>query len=88
MRYLKSYNAVDFDDLISWTKSHKTAANWVMGSVKSYLNENGVDIESFPIPSKKGPLKRKGPSSLHFPISGGDHCGCFMKELHKLDWTG
>ena len=31
------------------TKNYKAAANWVMGDVKSYLNENGVDISAFPI---------------------------------------
>ena len=29
------------------------AANWVMGEVKSYLNEQGVEIEQFPITASR-----------------------------------
>ena len=41
--------ALFFEQLITHTKSYKAAANWIMGSVKSYLNENGVEIQDFPI---------------------------------------
>ena len=33
--------------------SYKTAANWMMGSVKSYLNENAVEMEKFPLSTEK-----------------------------------
>ena len=36
-----------FEQLIIHTKNYKAAANWIMGSVKSYLNENGVEIQDF-----------------------------------------
>jgi len=41
--------ALYYEDLVALTSNYKSAANWIMGDVKSYLNENGVDIEEFPI---------------------------------------
>tara|TARA_B100000035_G_C20692842_1_gene419141 strand:- start:41 stop:613 length:573 start_codon:yes stop_codon:yes gene_type:complete len=41
--------ALYFEQLILHTKNYKAAANWIMGSVKSFLNENGVEIQDFPI---------------------------------------
>lgn len=40
--------ALFFEELTKHTKNYKAAANWVMGSVKSYLNENAITIERFP----------------------------------------
>jgi aspartyl-tRNA(Asn)/glutamyl-tRNA(Gln) amidotransferase subunit B len=63
-RYTKTYGLSDYDaynitdqkglalyneELISATKNYKAAANWLMGEIKSYLNEQGVDISAFPI---------------------------------------
>ncbi len=42
-----------YESLLVYTANYKAAANWVMGDVKSYLNENGVDITSFPIDVKR-----------------------------------
>lgn len=36
--------AIYFEDLIAHTQNYKAASNWLMGSVKSYLNENGISI--------------------------------------------
>jgi aspartyl-tRNA(Asn)/glutamyl-tRNA(Gln) amidotransferase subunit B len=36
--------ALYFEDLIKNTDNYKSAANWLMGSVKSYLNESGISI--------------------------------------------
>jgi aspartyl-tRNA(Asn)/glutamyl-tRNA(Gln) amidotransferase subunit B len=41
--------ALYYEALISATKNYKAAANWLMGEIKSYLNEQGVDISAFPI---------------------------------------
>tara|TARA_B100001059_G_scaffold230687_1_gene265264 strand:+ start:29 stop:1486 length:1458 start_codon:yes stop_codon:yes gene_type:complete len=41
--------ALYFEQLILHTKNYKAAANWIMGSVKSYLNENGFEIQDFPM---------------------------------------
>lgn len=41
--------ALYFDELTGYTKNYKAAANWMMGSIKSYLNENAITIEQFKI---------------------------------------
>jgi len=41
--------ALYFDTLCQHTKNYKSAANFVNGSVKSYLNENAVTISNFSI---------------------------------------
>jgi len=45
--------ALYFNDLCSFTKNYKSAANFVNGSVKSYLNENAIDISNFNISPKR-----------------------------------
>ena len=41
--------ALYFEELIKHTKNFKAAANWLMGAVKSHLNENALEITDFPI---------------------------------------
>jgi aspartyl-tRNA(Asn)/glutamyl-tRNA(Gln) amidotransferase subunit B len=41
--------ALWFDELCSKTQNYKAASNWMMGSVKSYLNEQSIAIRDFPI---------------------------------------
>lgn len=45
--------ALFFEEVISNTKNYKSAANWVMGEVKSYLNQNGLEIEDLPVSAKQ-----------------------------------
>jgi aspartyl-tRNA(Asn)/glutamyl-tRNA(Gln) amidotransferase subunit B len=45
--------ALYYEEILQHTSNFKSAANWLMGDVKSYLNEFGVDIEAFPL----NPLK-------------------------------
>ena len=45
--------ALYFEELLKYTKNTKAAANWLMGEIKSYLNENGVEITHFPISPDK-----------------------------------
>ncbi len=45
--------ALFFEEVISNTKNFKSAANWVMGEVKSYLNQNGLEIEDLPVSAKQ-----------------------------------
>ena len=45
--------ALFFEELIKNTKNYKSAANWVMGDIKSYLNQNGLEIEEFPVSSSQ-----------------------------------
>jgi len=41
--------ALYFEELIKYTDNYKAASNWLMGSVKSHLNENGLEITEFGI---------------------------------------
>jgi aspartyl-tRNA(Asn)/glutamyl-tRNA(Gln) amidotransferase subunit B len=41
--------ALYYENLIQHTSNFKSAANWIMGDIKSYLNQNGVEIEDFPL---------------------------------------
>ncbi len=38
-----------FEALIKCTTSYKAAANWLLGPVKSYLNEQNISIKEFPL---------------------------------------
>ena len=44
--------ALFYEEIIHHTKNYKAAANWMMGDIKSYLNEFGVEIEEFPLEAK------------------------------------
>lgn len=44
--------ALYFETIIQHTKNYKSAANVLMGDVKSYLNQNGLEISEFPIAPK------------------------------------
>jgi aspartyl-tRNA(Asn)/glutamyl-tRNA(Gln) amidotransferase subunit B len=41
--------ALFFNALSNITSNYKAAANWINGPVKSWLNENGLEIDSFPL---------------------------------------
>jgi aspartyl-tRNA(Asn)/glutamyl-tRNA(Gln) amidotransferase subunit B len=38
-----------FEQIISNTSNYKAASNWMLGPVKSYLNEHGLAINKFPV---------------------------------------
>ena len=44
--------ALFFEEIVSHNKNYKGSANWVMGAVKSYLNENALTIDRFPLSAK------------------------------------
>ena len=46
------YFALFYEDLINLTTNYKSAANWMMGTIKSYLNENALDIKDLPLTPK------------------------------------
>jgi aspartyl-tRNA(Asn)/glutamyl-tRNA(Gln) amidotransferase subunit B len=45
--------ALYFEDLCSNTNLYKAASNWVMGPVKSYLNELTLHIKDFPLTAER-----------------------------------
>lgn len=44
--------ALYFESIVAQTNNYKAAANLVMGDVKSYLNQKGLEIDEFPISAK------------------------------------
>jgi aspartyl-tRNA(Asn)/glutamyl-tRNA(Gln) amidotransferase subunit B len=45
--------ALFFEDVCEFTQNYKAASNWIMGPVKSYLNERGIDATAFPLRPEK-----------------------------------
>jgi aspartyl-tRNA(Asn)/glutamyl-tRNA(Gln) amidotransferase subunit B len=45
--------ALFFEELCKETKNYKAASNWMMGPVKSYLNELTLHINKFPVSTKQ-----------------------------------
>ncbi|MCC7301192.1 MAG: Asp-tRNA(Asn)/Glu-tRNA(Gln) amidotransferase subunit GatB [Bacteroidia bacterium] len=45
--------ALFFEDLLRFTPHTKQAANWIMGPVKSWMNETTLEINNFPIAPEK-----------------------------------
>jgi aspartyl-tRNA(Asn)/glutamyl-tRNA(Gln) amidotransferase subunit B len=41
-----------FEDICKGTLNYKAASNWVMGPLKSYLNEHALEADQFPVPAK------------------------------------
>ncbi|MDQ6904435.1 MAG: Asp-tRNA(Asn)/Glu-tRNA(Gln) amidotransferase subunit GatB [Bacteroidota bacterium] len=44
--------AAFFTNIIAHTKNYKSSANWILGPIKSYLNEENIAIEQLPISAK------------------------------------
>ena len=42
-----------FEGLVSHTSNYKAAVNWLMGPIKSYLNDHGIEVEAFPVSPEK-----------------------------------
>ncbi len=45
--------ALYYEAVIAKTSNYKGAANWVMGDVRSWVNERGLDIGQFPISAER-----------------------------------
>lgn len=41
-----------FEDIIKFTKNYKAAANWLLGPIKSFLNEKNISLQHFPLAPK------------------------------------
>lgn len=47
------FTAEYYNAMIAGTKNYKAAANWMLGPVKSYMNENGLEIQQFKVSPDK-----------------------------------
>lgn len=70
--------ALYFEELSKHCSNHKAAANWVMGDIKSFLNERALHISNFPLTPKaiaslinlieEGKISHSAASQKIFPI--------------------
>lgn len=44
--------ALYFEEMIGHSKNYKSCANWLIGDIKSYLNEKAIDLDEFPVKPK------------------------------------
>lgn len=44
--------ALYYETVVEHTKNYKSAANWVMGAIKSHLNQFGLEMNEFPVSGK------------------------------------
>lgn len=42
-----------FESILQLTQDYKAVANWIIGPVKSWMNDTGKEIEQFPIPPQR-----------------------------------
>lgn len=42
-----------FESVIKYTNNYKAVANWLLGPVKSHLNDHGIDYNAFTLPAEK-----------------------------------
>ncbi|NQV52255.1 MAG: Asp-tRNA(Asn)/Glu-tRNA(Gln) amidotransferase subunit GatB [Flavobacteriales bacterium] len=92
--------ALYFEELLKNVKSPKTAANWMMGEVKGYVNEMAIEIQDFPLSPKKlaeiinmvvdGKMGQTLASQQLFPLLMEDPSSSAMKiaEQHALVQVG
>lgn len=67
-----------FESILSYSNNYKAAANWMLGPVKTWLNENNAEIAAFPVPAEQmarlivlvesGKLSFSAASSKVFPL--------------------
>ncbi|MGV3597510.1 MAG: Asp-tRNA(Asn)/Glu-tRNA(Gln) amidotransferase subunit GatB [Bacteroidota bacterium] len=70
--------ALYFNQVANYTTNYKAAANWVMVNIKSYLNENALDINDFTLPASavaaliqlidEGKISHSAASQKVFPV--------------------
>ncbi len=77
------------------TQNYKAAANWLMGTIKSYLNEQALSIEQFPISPKRiaelialidnGTLSNTSAAQIVFPAMIGNQQASIMEIATQLN---
>ncbi|MBS1916270.1 MAG: Asp-tRNA(Asn)/Glu-tRNA(Gln) amidotransferase subunit GatB [Bacteroidetes bacterium] len=74
-----------FELLITETTNYKAAANWMLGPIKSYLNENGSSITDFPVPAKTigGLIQLVDEGKVNFSIASTRILPVLIKDTGK-----
>lgn len=71
-----------FETIIKLTSNYKAAANWMLGPVKSWLNENALEIEVMPVTSQHiaDIIKLIDENKLNFSIASQQLFPALCKE--------
>jgi aspartyl-tRNA(Asn)/glutamyl-tRNA(Gln) amidotransferase subunit B len=74
-----------FEQLIRETSNYKSAANWMLGPVKSYLNEQQVSMDSFSLSPEKiaALIELIDQGQLNFSIASSRVFPALIKENNK-----
>ncbi len=87
--------ALYYEAVIARTPNFKGAANWVMGDVRSWMNERGLTMEQFPISAERlagliqlidaGQVSHTSASQKLFPLMLEDHTATAEQLAVKHD---
>ncbi len=75
-----------FENITRHVSDYKAAANWMLGPVKSWLNENNKEIEEFPVPAPQIAelIKLVEAGKLSFSVASTRVFAQLLKEPVKL----
>lgn len=74
-----------FEQIIRHTSNYKAAANWMLGPVKSWLNENSQGMDAFPVSPQKvaGLILLVESGKVSFSIASGKLFHSLLKDSSK-----
>jgi aspartyl-tRNA(Asn)/glutamyl-tRNA(Gln) amidotransferase subunit B len=74
-----------FEELLKQTSHPKAAANWLLGPVKSYLNEEGISINSLPVSPRVlgGLIELVQTGKLSFSVASSRILPVLIKDADK-----
>jgi aspartyl-tRNA(Asn)/glutamyl-tRNA(Gln) amidotransferase subunit B len=74
-----------FEQVINFTSNYKAAANWMLGPVKSWLNENNKTIQSFPLTAQQiaGIVQMVESGKLSFTVASGKFFSFLLNNPSK-----
>jgi aspartyl-tRNA(Asn)/glutamyl-tRNA(Gln) amidotransferase subunit B len=74
-----------FEAIIEHTSNYKAAVNWMMGPIKSYLNDHGIELEEFALaPAKIAALIRLvEDGNVNFNIASTKIMTALLIDSHK-----
>ncbi|MEP6615204.1 MAG: Asp-tRNA(Asn)/Glu-tRNA(Gln) amidotransferase subunit GatB [Ginsengibacter sp.] len=81
--------AVFFESIVTHTRHYKAAANWMLGPIRSYLNENNSTIQSFPLPPVKiaAVIEMIGAGKINFSTAASKLFPQMLKSPEKEPGT-
>ena len=74
-----------FESLLQYTNNYKAAANWLLGPVKSYLNEYNTEINNFPLRAKTiaGLIQLIDEGKINFSIASSKIFAALIQQPNK-----